>query len=424
MLRLKKSLEFNENSNWAQRSDCYVWEGVTCNEGLVTGLDLRKNNSTGDLTNISTIFNLKYLQSLNLPYGFANIPSRLGELTNLRYLNFTDARFTGQVPKEISHLTKLSKLLTLDLSWEAFDQPLKMENPNLGFLVQNLSQLQELYLDGVNVLVTRNEFVQDPIILNAKSLRVKHVWLGIPSSLIALPALQYLLLSINHFVGKIPKHPNPSTSLLEIFDLSHNNLEGPILESIFEFGILKTLQLSFNKFNDTIRGHKFRGLGQLQTLDLSYNNLSFSFGTNDSMVTYPPMLFNYLSETQFLSLLNNGLTGDIPESICNEFTNLVVLDLSNNSLSGRIPACILQMSQQLWILNLQRNNFSNSIPDVVLVNCTLKTLHLNGNSIQGGVPKSLTNYTTLEILDLGNNNMTDNFPFFLMSISTMRVVVM
>ncbi|KAH9667331.1 hypothetical protein KPL70_020995 [Citrus sinensis] len=76
-------------SQWSshQSSDCCDWSGVRCDEaGHVIGLDLSREPIIGGLENATGLFNLQYLQSLNLGFTFLDgfqIPSRLGNLTNL-----------------------------------------------------------------------------------------------------------------------------------------------------------------------------------------------------------------------------------------------------------------------------------------------------------------------------------------------------
>jgi hypothetical protein len=76
-----------------------------------------------------------------------------------------------QIPIAIS---RLRRLVTLDLSNNYFLKTplLKLENPNLNMLVQNLSELIKLHLDGVSISVQANEWCQVLIIIFiAKSAR-------------------------------------------------------------------------------------------------------------------------------------------------------------------------------------------------------------------------------------------------------------
>ncbi|KAK4833675.1 hypothetical protein QYF36_009277 [Acer negundo] len=152
LLQLKSSLKFEVNRSvhlvkWNQNTDCCNWSGVNCDVGgRVIGLNLSNKSISGGIENSNGLFGLQQLRSLNLAFNRINasqIPSRLANLTNLTYLNLSNAGFAGQIPVEISSLTRL---VTLDLSSQTFlgSILLKLENPNLKVLVQNLTVLREL----------------------------------------------------------------------------------------------------------------------------------------------------------------------------------------------------------------------------------------------------------------------------------------
>ena len=144
LLDLKNGLKFNSTLStklvyWNESTDCCSWEGVTCSEGRIVGLNLDSESIYGGLDNSSSLFHLQYLQNLRIPPEFGN-------LTNLSYLNLSNSGFSGPVPTQISRLTRL---VTLDLSTLLSISSLRLESPDFATLVQNLSHLTELYLDGV-----------------------------------------------------------------------------------------------------------------------------------------------------------------------------------------------------------------------------------------------------------------------------------
>uniref|UniRef100_A0A7N2M3X3 Leucine-rich repeat-containing N-terminal plant-type domain-containing protein n=1 Tax=Quercus lobata TaxID=97700 RepID=A0A7N2M3X3_QUELO len=158
LLDLKNSLKFNSTLStklvyWNESTDCCSWEGVTCSEGRIICLNLDSESIYGGLDNSSSLFRLQYLQNLRLAsnnFNHSQIPPEFGNLTNLSYLNLSNSGFSGPVPTQISRLTRL---VTLDLSTLLSISSLRLESLNFATLVQNLSHLTELYLDGVFISV-------------------------------------------------------------------------------------------------------------------------------------------------------------------------------------------------------------------------------------------------------------------------------
>ncbi|KAI5311318.1 hypothetical protein L3X38_000026 [Prunus dulcis] len=122
LLHLKKSLQFSHDPDsdsyptkvisWNSSTDCCSWLGVNCSsDGHVVGLDLSSEAINDGIDDSSSLFDLQHLQSLNLAdnhftYG-TRIPSAIGKLVNLRYLNLSSCSFYGSIPKSIANLTQL-----------------------------------------------------------------------------------------------------------------------------------------------------------------------------------------------------------------------------------------------------------------------------------------------------------------------------
>ncbi|CAB4315237.1 unnamed protein product [Prunus armeniaca] len=113
LLQLKNSLQFDSAKSkklvqWKNGSDYCSWEGVSCKDGCVSHLDLSSESISGGLDNSSALFDLQYIENLNLAYNNFNntqIPPEFDKLTSLSNLNLSNAGFAGQVPIEISNLT-------------------------------------------------------------------------------------------------------------------------------------------------------------------------------------------------------------------------------------------------------------------------------------------------------------------------------
>ena len=170
LLRLKKTLKFNvavsnKLVSWNRSADCSPWGGVTWDaNGHVVGLDLSSESISGGFNSSSSLFSLQYLQSLNLAgnsfcgglnwpnnsFCSSQIPSGFDRLANLIYLNLSNSGFSGQIPKEFSLLTSLVTIDFSSLGYLIGFPTLKLQNPNLRMLVQNIKELRELHLNGVD----------------------------------------------------------------------------------------------------------------------------------------------------------------------------------------------------------------------------------------------------------------------------------
>ncbi|KAK4582366.1 hypothetical protein RGQ29_025520 [Quercus rubra] len=114
LLEYKNGLEFDGDYptklvSWNESVDCCSWEGVTCSEGRVVGLYLDNEPIYGPIDSSSSLFRLHHLQHLSLArndFVDSRIPPEFGNLTNLIYLNLSQTSFTGQIPIEISRLTR------------------------------------------------------------------------------------------------------------------------------------------------------------------------------------------------------------------------------------------------------------------------------------------------------------------------------
>lgn len=420
LLQLKNDLNPQQSTKmvqWNQTADCCQWNGVTCNEGRVTGLDLSGESLSGGIANSSALFGLQYLQSLNLAYNNfrSAIPSEFRNLKNLRYLNLSNGGFRGQIPVELSQLTNL---LSLDLSTPESD--LKLENPNLLILIQNLTQITELYLDGVAIAGQGNEWCHalSSSLPNLQVLSLSRCKLHGPidSSLGRLRSLAVIRLSWNIFSSPMPEFFADFQNIT-ILDLSGCQLQGRFPEKIFQREKLKYLDLSYNY---DLRGSliDFPQDGPLETLILKFTRFSGSLPNSVSNLRHLSTLDLYqcglhgtlgsslsnLTELAYLRLSKNNFTGPAP--LFQVSKNLTYLDLSYNDLNGSIPPTYLQGLQNLDSIKLHHNSFSGSIPSSLAnTSSGVQELDLSSNHFEGPIPTSLFQRTELKILDLSYNNL-------------------
>ncbi|KAK0583798.1 hypothetical protein LWI29_003235 [Acer saccharum] len=365
LLQLKNSLIFNSTLSlrlvqWKQSTDCCAWSGVDCDmAGRVIGLDLSEESIYGGIDNSTSLFALQHLWSLNLAFNLfdraQNIPSRLANLTNSTYLNLSYAGFEGQIPIEISSLTRL---VTLDLSC-SYTARLLLENPNLKVLVQNFNELRELYLDGVYISAHGNEWCQ-----------------ALSSS---LPNLQVLSLSYCSLSGHIHSSLADLQSL-SVIRLDGNDLSSPVPEFLADFPSLTILSLAYCGLYGKLSENIFK-VSTLETLDLSSNDLhhgSFpDFPQNNSLRT--------------LVLHNISLSGTLAHSIGN-LKSLSKLDLGQCNFTGPLPISMGNLTQ-LKYLALSVNSFTRPLPPSMGNLTQLEHLDLSFNSFNGPLPPSMGNLT-------------------------------
>ncbi|CAN1759065.1 Receptor-like protein 7 [Linum perenne] len=474
LLQLKRDLNFTVKlARWNMSTDCCEWPGISCDLGglgRVIGLDLSQKWITGGegLDDFTALFSLQYLESLDLSDNEFNttIPATLGNLTNLRYLDLSYAGFFGKIPTSISQLTCLT---SLRLSCQ--DPKLKISN--LTLLVQNLTQLTDLRLDGVDLSSQRKEWCHvlssslpnlkvlsmnncslsgplDPSLPKLQSLSILELDYNnfssqIPDSLLELKNLTLLSMSNCGLIGTFPKKIAQSLTLLEALDLSNNHLQGPIPRSLSELPSLYILLLSSNRFRGSVQLSWFQTLQNLIVLDLSYNNLTVDASINNSFTssTFPqletldmrscnlrtfPELGN-LSELSELHLSDNNINGVVPRWIM-ESTTLEYLNLSHNNLVGfevhrfssrNFTVCDMHDNQfegnfpsipSSSYIDFSHNHFSGSFPTEIFNNqyTRLTVLSLSNNRFTGIIPTSICNHAGLQVVDFSNNYLNGTIP--------------
>ncbi|KAH1120792.1 hypothetical protein J1N35_003952 [Gossypium stocksii] len=141
---------YPKTNSWNESTNCCSWEGVTCEKatGQVISLDLTCSKLVGSLSPNTTLVRLRGLKRLDLSlnnFNASSIPSGFNQLISLTHLNLSGSYLGGSVPLNIY---LLSKLISLDLSGN--DQ-LKFDSHGFDMLTRNLSKLENLLLDSVNM---------------------------------------------------------------------------------------------------------------------------------------------------------------------------------------------------------------------------------------------------------------------------------
>ncbi|XP_040948470.1 receptor-like protein 7 [Gossypium hirsutum] len=391
---------YPKTNSWKEGTDCCSWDGVTCDHlnAHVIALDLSCSWLYGNFPSNTTLFLLPHLQKLNLAFNDFNlskIPSEFGGFTSLFYLNLSCTGFAGEVPSQVSHL---SKLVSLDLSGWTYEQ-LTIDKHALEGLVHNLTEVRHLFLDGINMSsVNAHVFMNLSSSLRSLSLAYCDLQGKFPKNIFDLQNLNLLNLRYNQLSGQIPRSLGNLLQLTHL-DLAENQLSGQIPRSLGNLLQLTHLDLWWNQLSGQIP----RSLGnllQLTQLDLWQNQLRGQI---------PRSLGNLLQLTH-LDLPGNQLSGQIPRSLGN-LLQLTHLDLSGNQLSGQIPLSILNLTQ-LEYLTISNNSLEGSIPDEVTAFPNLIYLYLDNNLLNGTLPSWLYTAPSLKTIHLSQNQFSGHIKEF------------
>ncbi|CAL4905358.1 unnamed protein product [Urochloa decumbens] len=354
----------------------------------------------------TSLFTLPALQHLDLSHN--NLSGPIHELDGVSsclkivflYMN----ELTGKIPQS---LLVLPNLTHLDIHGNNL-----MGSVDLAASLWRLKDLTYLQLSDNKLTVTEGKgsnssstYPSRLFLLGLASCNMKKI----PKLLMRLNHMAYLNLSSNKISGDIPnwiweiQNYEPRT-----LDLSHNLFTGVELNSyVIPFSsVLNVFDLSSNRLQGQIP------MPSSSALSLDYSNNMFS--------SLLPNFSLYLGSTNYLKLSNNNITSDLSHSICN--SPLEILDLSYNKFSGTVPPCLI--GNGLSILNLGENQFEGMLPSNVSSGCSVETIDLHGNKIEGQLPRALHNCTNLEVLDLGRNQIADTFPYWLGTLLNLRVLVL
>ncbi|PHT66516.1 hypothetical protein T459_30941 [Capsicum annuum] len=462
-----------KTSLWNVNRDCCSWDGVTCDEMTdhVIELDLSCSQLVGKIDSNSSLFQLSHLQRLDLTHNnFSNshISPEFGRFSNLTHLDLSVSSFSGQIPSQLSYLLQS---LRLNPSSET---NLRLAAHDFELLLQNLTQLTELDLTGINIsstiplnfsshltslrfLYLSNCNFRGPIPESLSNLTcLEYLFLDvntlngtIPSGIFSLPSVIDLVLSNNHFSGQLEDFKSNS---LRWIDLRNNQLQGHLPNSIQNVVNQTWLHLSFNNFCGHMDVSLFSDLKHLWRLDLSYNSISLT-NENKVNVTWPESLDTLLlaacdvkelevlrsaKHLRDLALSNNKLQGRIPDwAWSNWMFSLQHLNLSHNMLTSvnSIPlqyvytidlrSNVLQGSLPIppnttWFFFVSQNNLSGEIPSSICNTTSLIMLDLARNNLHGEIPQCLGKITALEVLDMCRNNLSGNLPTTFSSGSSLR----
>ncbi|XP_015873408.3 receptor-like protein Cf-9 [Ziziphus jujuba] len=384
--------------SWKEDVDCCLWDGVTCEDetGNVIGLDLSSRGLHRNIDSSSSLFNLSHLQRLNLAnndFHSSEISPMFGRFPNLTHLNQSNSSFAGDIPFDLSHL---SRLVSLDLSYSL---GLRLDTSVYNALARNLTQLRENFLSTVNMALVHPNMLLN---LSSSLTSLNVVGSGIRGNFPAaysrsLPNLQLLELSENIDLTGSLREFNWTISL-KYLDLSFCGFTGVLPKSRGNLTKITHIFLQYNSFGGEIPAASISNLAQLQFLNLLGNNFQGRI----------PNAFENLSKLTFINLEGNRFTGQLPTSIFN-LTKVSYMDLSGNQLIGPFPEYATGLSK-LRRLDLSDNILNGTIPPWLVSLPLLQYLFLQDNLLTGNI-REIKGFS-LSVIDLTNNKLCGPVPRF------------
>ncbi|KAF8027303.1 hypothetical protein BT93_E0266 [Corymbia citriodora subsp. variegata] len=246
-------------------ANCSNLESFSVKSNLIHG------SSPKSISNLSTSIN-RIDMSINHIQG--TIPSALGNLFNLFFLNLADNFLTGHIPNSVGAFYSMLELFLVRNMFTG-EIPFSIGNMTLlnilnlkfnnfqGYIPQSLGncrQLIGLELSSLSILfsLAHNNLsgslpVQVGSLKNLGTLDLSYNKLSglIPASISECLSLEWLYLEANSFQGQIPQALRPLRGLEEL-DLSNNNFSGPIPSFLAELLLLKYLNMSFNELEGQV----------------------------------------------------------------------------------------------------------------------------------------------------------------------------
>ena len=375
-------------------------------------------------------------------FNQSHISEFIGSLINLKYLDLSNANFSGLIPLQLGNLLHL--------------QNLNLEGNNLTIIenlkwLSHLSLVKDLDLSFANLSVA-NDWLE--VASGLPHLTTLNLWYcNLPKmSLSSLPPFNYsksftslesLILGGNQF-DIIPKSFGNICTLREL-DLSSNNLNGQLFEFINNLSSgcakdsLEVLTLSENQIigsfpnlaifpslkslfldNNNINGTVPKSIGNLFNLEILFVSSNFLHGVIAEAHS------SNLSKLQYLGLSNNSLTFEFSFNWVPPFQlegihlgscmlgprfpnwiqtqrNISNLHISYAKISDTIPTWFADLPPTLRVIDFSSNHIDGRLPDLSTKCLYLDEINLSANRLEGPLPLLPTN---LSILNLSENRFS------------------
>ncbi|CAO2838725.1 unnamed protein product [Amaranthus hypochondriacus] len=404
--------------NHEEHRDCCQWEGVRCNNhtGHVVALDLRGfiTNSLNDRclegTMSDSLLDLEHLKYLDLSFNNFKrhpIPSFIGSLASLEYLNLSNANFKGEIPRTLGNL---SKIASLDLNCRSELNPFDRPYVKKLWWLSRLRSLTIINLSGIDLSQVTGWYhiINSLPYLSVLEMNECQISQTFPPSLSydnATTTLSVVSLSSNNFGDSIFKWlfglQGINSSLLHL-DLSYCYIRCEIPINIGDMSSLSYLDLRLNLL-----------IGSIPSSIWNMKNLSFLYLSYSGLVdiSFPERVSNH--KLTHVDLSGNYFPVDTIFKAIGKLCGLQKLGLGSLNLPFEFSNIMQSLSMcginTLESLDLSNNLIWGSVPDIISSFSSLRELFLYGNQLNGTVSRAIGQVSKLEELDLSSNLLSGIF---------------
>ncbi|KAL6659194.1 hypothetical protein ACP70R_003234 [Stipagrostis hirtigluma subsp. patula] len=358
------------------------------------------------------------------------MPSTIGRLRRLQYLNFTGNSLHGSITDDLSNCSGLINIM-LDKNHFTGDIPTWLGGfPNLVALILsknnltgtlppslgNLSSLEALYVQYNQLVGSIPEELGRLNNLQWFAVFANRFSGTIPGSMFNISSMVAFGVDQNDFHGTLPANWGNNQPNLEFIYLSVNHFTGPVPASLANGTMMNTLDLSLNNFTGTMP----QEIGTLCPRILSFDSNQIEASRNKGW-EFITLLTN-CTRLRVLSFQNNILSGELPGSITNLSTGLQKLFLSHNHLDGVLPSTIGQLKMLVgW--GVDGNLLSGNVPSSIGNLTQLQIITFDNNKFEGPLPMSIQNLQQLYVATLSHNAFTGPLPTQIFNLSSLSYIL-
>ncbi|KAK3423638.1 hypothetical protein EUGRSUZ_F00512 [Eucalyptus grandis] len=398
-LKMLRELDLSENKIGGQIPTCGEIPSSICKVSSLISLGLARNNLSG------------------------SIPQCLGNLANLSSLDLR-----GQWPEE--YFLRLLNLITVDLSNNRFEGPLPIPAPTTQLyfsannkiggkvspLICNATELRILDLSNNSLMGALPEcFMSFSKNLSVLNLRMNMIHGVIPRKFAKDNKLRTIDVSRNRFEGTLPRSLLHCENL-EVLDLGNNRMKDTFPDWLGTLPKLQVLVLRSNMFYGFVSSpREARSFSELRIFDLSNNNLSGPLPVSYIMKLTAMMYQDkrqgkpqYMGDGYYEDLVMVTMKG-LEIRLVKILSVFTSIDLSSNHFGGELPVNIGNL-KSLKGLKFSHNNLTGYIPLSTGNLTELEWLDLSSNKFIGMIPQDLADLTSLAFLNLSENQLSGPIP--------------